>query len=498
MQSVLGAAGEHAVRLVHAFADQVVHQHADVGLIPPRQPGVARPLGLCAGLQGGVHPGEQTLRRRLFVAGSAIDLSSEKQTRNLARLKAALKGARVKVIVFNGVAGAQDVGVFQTLHAAHQRKLDIKWQAGGNAIGVVLVRRQTLGLQENLVAFLVGKAVDFVLYAGAVARAHALDLSSEHGAAVQPAADDGMRLRIGMRDPAGQLRRVLAGAAHETEHRQLRTHAAGHTVARLFLAAREVDAAAVNAGRRTGFEPPLWQLQLFEPRTQTPRSRVTRATGPVMIQAHMDLAVQKSPGGEHHGFGAKRDADLRHRAHNPVAFQQQIIHRLLKQAQVGLVFQHAPDRGLVQNPVGLGAGGAHSRAFAGIENTKLDARLVGSQSHRAAQGVHLFDQMAFADAANRWIATHLPQGLDVVGQQQGLASHARSRQRRLGAGMAAADNDDVKVFRVQHGVLGWCGDRAAGLGRTILRAAPTPPVRTGLATIAHPRSPLHAHPFAQR
>ena len=322
MQSVLGAAGEHAVRLVHAFADQVVDQHANVSLITPRQPGVARPLGLCAGLQSGVHPGEQALRGGLFVTGGPVDLSGEKQTRNLARLKAALERARVKVVVFNGVAGAQDMGVFQTLHAAHQRKLDIKWQAGGNAIGVVLVRRQTLGLQENLVAFLVGKAVDFVLYAGAVARAHALDLSSEHGAAVQPAADDGMRLRVGMRDPAGQLRRVLAGAAHETEHRQLRTHAAGHTVARLFLAAREVDAAAVNAGRRTGFEPPLWQLQLFEPRTQTPCSGVARATGAVMIQAHMDLAVQKSPGGQHHRLGAKRDANLRHRAHDAVTFQQ--------------------------------------------------------------------------------------------------------------------------------------------------------------------------------
>ena len=268
------------------------------------------------------------------------------------------------------------------------------------------------------------------------------------------------------------MRRVLAGAAHETEHRQLRTHAAGHAVARLLLAAGEVDAAAVNARRRTGFEPPLWQLQLLEPCTQAARSRVSRSARAVMVQAHMDLAVQKSPGGQHHGFGAEGDADLRHRAHDPVAFQQQIIDRLLKQAQVGLVFQHAPDRGLVQNPIGLGAGGAHGRAFAGIENTKLDAGLVGGQSHRAAQGVHLFDQMAFANAANRWIATHLPQGLDVVGQQQGLASHARRRQRRLRAGMAAADNDDVKVFRVQHGVLGWCGDRAAGLGRAILRAAP--------------------------
>ena len=457
LQSVLGAAGEHAVRLVHAFADQVIHQHANVGLVPPGQPGVAGPLCARTGLQSGVHPGKQALRGSFLVTGGAIDLPGEKQATNLPRLEAALERARVKVVVLNGVTGPQNVGVFQPLHAAHQRKLDIKWQAGGNAIGVVLVGRQSLGLEKNLVAFFVGKAVHFVLHAGAVARAHALDLSGEHGAAVQAAADDGMRLRIGMRDPAGHLRRVLAGAAHETEHRQLRAHATRHAVARLFQAAGEVDAAAVNAWRRPRFQSALWQLEFFQSRTQAACRRVACTACAVVVQADMDLAVQKSSRRQHHGFGAKRDADLRHRAHDPIALQQQIINRLLKQAQVGLVFQHAPDRGFVQNPVRLGAGGAHGRAFAGIENTELDAGLVSSQGHRATQGVHLFDQMALANPANRRVATHLPQGFDVVGQQQGFAPHARGRQGRLGAGMAATDNDDIKMFRVQHGVLGVVG-----------------------------------------
>ena len=209
-----------------------------------------------------------------------------------------------------------------------------------------------------------------------------------------------MRLRIGMRDPAGHLRRVLAGAAHETEHRQLRAHAARHAVAGLFLATREVDATAVNARGRTGLQSALRQLEFFQSRTQAARRRVACTASAVVVQAHVDLSVQKSPCGQHHGCSAEREADLRHRAHHPVTLQQQVIHGLLEQTQIGLVFQHAPDCGFVQNPVGLGAGGAHGRAFAGVEDTKLDARLVGGQSHRAAQGVDLFDQMAFADAAN--------------------------------------------------------------------------------------------------
>jgi hypothetical protein len=95
-----------------------------------------------------------------------------------------------------------------------------------------------------------------------------------------------------------------------------------------------------------------------------------------MVKAYMDLAVQKSPGGKHHGCGAKGQADLRHRAHNPVTFDQQIVNGLLEQAELGLVFQHAPDCCLVQNPVGLGAGGAHGRTLAGVEYSKLDAGFV--------------------------------------------------------------------------------------------------------------------------
>jgi hypothetical protein len=48
------------------------------------------------------------------------------------------------------------------------------------------VRGQAFGLQKDLVAVLVRKAVDLVFHAGAVARAHAFDLAGEHRAAVKP------------------------------------------------------------------------------------------------------------------------------------------------------------------------------------------------------------------------------------------------------------------------------------------------------------------------
>ena len=198
---------------------------------------------------------------------------------------------RVEVVVFNRIAGAQDVRVFQPGHRAHQLVLDVKRQTGRNTVRVVLVCVQAFRLQKDLVALLVGKAVDLVLYAGAIARPYPLDLAGEHRAAVKATADDLVRARIGVRHPARHLRRVLFGPPQKTEHRHLGAHAARHAVTRLFLTAAEIDGAAVQPGRRASLEAALRQLELFEPGAQRHGRRVARAAGRVIVQPNVDLAV---------------------------------------------------------------------------------------------------------------------------------------------------------------------------------------------------------------
>ena len=73
-QPVLGAAGEHPVRLVDPAGDQVVDQDADVGLRPVEDER-ARPRRRT----GGVDPGDQALRGGLLVAGRAVDLAGEEE-----------------------------------------------------------------------------------------------------------------------------------------------------------------------------------------------------------------------------------------------------------------------------------------------------------------------------------------------------------------------------------------------------------------------------------
>ena len=164
----------------------------------------------------------------------------------------------------------------------------------------------------------------------------------------------------------------------------------------------------------------------------------------------MDFAVQKRPSRQHHGFAAKAHANLGDSTHDSIALHHEVIHGLLEQPEVGLIFQLVANRRLVQHPVGLRPRRPHSRAFGAVEDAELDARFVGRQSHRAAHGVDFFDQVAFADTADGRVATHLPQRLDVVRQEQGFAAHAGAGQCGLGASVATTDDDNVKFLGIVH------------------------------------------------
>ena len=238
---------------------------------------------------------------------------------------------------------------------------------------------------------------------------------------------------------------MVGGAADEAHHRQRR-------IAPLLFEAVEVDRSGVDARRRAGLQPVDAQRQLTQALRQCDRRRIAGAAASVVVEADVDLAAEEGAGAQHHRFGAKADAALGDDADGAIALDDQIVDRLLEDLQVGLVFQNGTDRRLVQHAVGLRAGGAHRRPFAAVEDAELDAAAIGRPRHRAAERVDLLDQMAFADAADSWVARHLAQRLDVVAQQQRAAAHPRRSQTGLGAGVAAANDDDIETIRVVHGV----------------------------------------------
>ena len=95
----------------------------------------------------------------------------------------------------------------------------------------------------------------------------------------------------------------------------------------------------------------------------------------------------------------------------------EVVHGLLKQAQVRLVFNALANRLPVQHPVSLSASRTHCRAFSGIEDAELYAGSISRLCHRPTQSVYFPDDVALADPADRRITRHLSDRLDVVCNQ---------------------------------------------------------------------------------
>ena len=207
---------------------------------------------------------------------------------------------------------------------------------------------------------------------------------------------------------------------------------------------RKINASTIQPGWRTRLQSPNRQFQLAQPRSETDRGRVPCPTRRIILQTDMDQARQEGAGSQDHRPRPKADASLSNHAADPLALNQKIIRRLLKQLQIGLVFQATAYRLAIQHPIGLGACGTHCRAFGGIEGAELDPGFIGGNRHGTAQCIHLPHQVALTDATNRRVAGHLAEGFNVVAEQQRAGAGTCRCQRSLGAGMATTDNDDIE------------------------------------------------------
>ena len=221
-------------------------------------------------------------------------------------------------------------------------------------------------------------------------------------------------------------------------------------VARLHLHHREVDGPAVDAWGCSGLEAAHRKFELAQPRGKADRGRIPCPAGLVLRQADMDEPGKKGPGCQHYRAAGEAHPELSHHSGHSVARQYQVVHRLLKQGEIGLVLQPRANRVLVQQAVGLGASRADSRSFRGIEHTELDPSFIGGDRHGSAQGVDFLDHVPLADAADGGVTRHLAERFDAVRQEKRLAASASGGERGLGAGMAAADYDHVKSSRKMH------------------------------------------------
>ena len=288
-----------------------------------------------------------------------------------------------------------------------------------------------------------GEAHDLVLDRRAVARADALDLrrntSARDARLARMIACVAGVVRVMWQAICGVVIRV--GQERE-RHRRI--------VAGLHLERGPSRSSAVEPRRGAGLEPAHAQAR-GRRAGRTGRSQGASPTRPagILRLADMDQAAQERAGGQHHRAGARCAARRRSRRRRPgrpstirSSTAASIDVRGSGWRQIAACIACA-----VELAVGLGARAAHGRALAAVEHAELDAGRVGDPAHqrrrarrsRAPDGPCRARRWPDCRTSRRW-----SRSLWVSSSVR--APSARGRGRRLAAGVAAADDDDVETL----------------------------------------------------
>src|SRR5688572_8255523 len=96
----------------------------------------------------------------------------------------------------------------------------------------------------------------------------------------------------------------------------------------------------------------------------------------MLLEPDVDQPAEKGAGGEHDRARRELEAGLGRDAGHAVAFEQQVVDRLLEDREPRLVFEATPYRLLVEHAVGLGARRAHRGTLARVEDSGVAIGLV--------------------------------------------------------------------------------------------------------------------------
>jgi hypothetical protein len=165
-----------------------------------------------------------------------------------------------------------------------------------------------------------------------------------------------------------------------------------------------------------------------------------------MIQPDVDEASQESPCREDHALGKKLLMKPGFHPMNPTVPNQQPIHHVLANVQVGLRFHNLFHPLAIKLHVVLGSGPLDGESFAGVEAPELDGRGIGVPGHLTAQSVDLFDQVPFGQPADSGVAAHSGDVVEIDGEQKSGVTHAGRSQGGFTPCMTCTDHNDVIVF----------------------------------------------------
>ncbi len=112
---------------------------------------------------------------------------------------------RRKIVVFDGVAGAEYVQIFESPDFVQRFPLYVPRQRRGKSVEIIFVGRFAFGLQKELVLILVGKGPELVFDAGTIAGTYSFDRSVEQRRTVETGAQQVVHFGRSVDQKARQL-----------------------------------------------------------------------------------------------------------------------------------------------------------------------------------------------------------------------------------------------------------------------------------------------------
>ena len=298
------------------------------------------------------------------------------------------------------------------------------------------MRGQPFRLQEHLVPVAVSKAVDLVLDRGAIARTGSTNRPAEQRRAVQVGPDDVVAAFVGAGDRTEHLR-VHPRPAQRGHQPQIR-------IGRLLIQLRPVNRAAIQTRRRAGLESGHRQRCIAQLLGQALGRSLTNPPTDDPLLASEQHSAQESAGAEHDRIAFQLGAIRQLQASHAPASHAQRRRFPADQGQVTLPLQQALDLGLEQRPVGLDARPLHRAALGAVEHAVMDRGRIRSAGDDPVERIDFADQMPLPQSANRRVAAHRANDIEVKTDQRGARTHARGNGRGFHAGVSAADHDDVE------------------------------------------------------
>ena len=108
-------------------------------------------------------------------------------------------------VVFHGISGSENLGIFAPDYGSHQVVLDLDWEAGREAINVDFLSRDSLRLKKDLVPIFIWELYDFVLDRRAVSGPDPFNHPGVHRGFVEILPDDARSFIRGESNIAGEL-----------------------------------------------------------------------------------------------------------------------------------------------------------------------------------------------------------------------------------------------------------------------------------------------------